>query len=73
MIERGGSSASRGIASRSGSLEERVWQNLDRDLALQPRIFRAYTLDLPPPRQTRDDLIRAEFRAGGSHLYRDTS
>ena len=48
-----------------GIARERVGQDFDRDLALQPRIFRAIHLAHAARAEKRDDLISAESSAGG--------
>ena len=51
-----------------GIARERVGQYFDRDLALQPRIFRVIHLAHAARAQERDDLISAESSAGGERL-----
>ena len=51
-------------ASRSGSLRERVGQNLERDVALQSRVAGAIHLAHAARAERRNDFVRAESSAG---------
>ena len=44
---------------------ERVRQDLDRDRAIEPRVARPVDLAHAAGAEGRDDLVRAEARAGG--------
>ena len=48
---------------------KRQWQNLDRDVAVQPRVMRAIDLAHAADAEDTDDLVRSEPRAGRQHRH----